>query len=280
MLEFATCARLYTYPDTPDGNALIPEVAVGFPRLSDGGKTQTVELKKTYRFHTGARLTATNFVAAFNRDANTSPDLASQVPGTGYLNEIVGAQAVMQGKATTISGVKAIDPYTLQIRTTRPVQDLPAGWPCRSSVRSPWTLRNTRSTTRSDQAPTTSTRTSPNRGLRLERNRFYSGPPAARSRSDRVDIHRTLRSNAAKRSKQDERDWCGFVPPSGPTRRSRRSTGSTSRAGSSSSSRRSGCSGSSSTTTGRRSRGRARSRSSQAINWAIDRPALAVPPDT
>src|SRR6266540_121671 len=115
VIEFATCAKLYSYPDkpAPQGAIVIPEVAKGFPKLSKDGKTQTIELRPTYRFHTGRRITAANFVAAFNRDA--SPKLQS--PATAYLHEIVGADAVIDGKARTIAGVRALSPYRLQIRT-------------------------------------------------------------------------------------------------------------------------------------------------------------------
>jgi len=125
-LEVATCAKLYNYPDKPgrEGAIVIPEVAKGFPSVSRDGRTQTIELNRTYRFHTGQRVAAANFVAAFNRDAN--PKLQSGAAYAGYLSEIAGAEAVMDGKAQTISGVKAIGPYTLEIRTTRPLVDLPA----------------------------------------------------------------------------------------------------------------------------------------------------------
>ncbi len=72
MLEFATCAKLYNYPDkpAPQGAIAIPEVATGFPKVSAHGKTQTIQLKRTFRFNNGQPVTAANFVAAFNRDAN------------------------------------------------------------------------------------------------------------------------------------------------------------------------------------------------------------------
>ena len=85
----------------------------GRPGLPDGskdGKTQTIELKRTYRFHTGRPVRAANFVAAFNRDAD--PKLGS--PATAYLREIVGADAVIDGKARTIAGVRALGPYALR----------------------------------------------------------------------------------------------------------------------------------------------------------------------
>jgi peptide/nickel transport system substrate-binding protein len=57
MLEYATCAKLYSYPDkpAPDGYTVVPEVAKDVPRLSNGDKTATIELKRTYRFSTGAQ---------------------------------------------------------------------------------------------------------------------------------------------------------------------------------------------------------------------------------
>jgi len=123
-LEFATCAKLYNYPDKAgaEGANVVPEVATSFPVVSEDGKTQTIELRRTYRFHTGARITSANYVAAFNRDA--APELQSSAASAGYLNDILGANAVLDGKAQTISGVKALGPYLLQVRTTRALPDL------------------------------------------------------------------------------------------------------------------------------------------------------------
>ena len=72
MLEYATCAQLYNYPDRPGsaGTVVVPEVATSFPKVSQDGKTQTIKLRRTFRFDNGARVTAANYVAAFNRDAN------------------------------------------------------------------------------------------------------------------------------------------------------------------------------------------------------------------
>jgi ABC-type transport system substrate-binding protein len=124
QIDYATCAKLYNYPDkpAPQGAIVRPEVATGFPKVSKDGKTQTITLKRTYRFNNGTRVTAANFLAALNRDAN--PKLQS--PAVTYMHEIVGADAVINGQAQTISGVRALGPYTLQIRTTRPLPDLPS----------------------------------------------------------------------------------------------------------------------------------------------------------
>ena len=79
-------------------------------------------MKKTFRFHTGAAVTAQSFADAFNRDAQ--PSLKS--PATVYMHEIVGASAVIDGKAASISGVRVLDRYRLQIRLTKPVGDFTA----------------------------------------------------------------------------------------------------------------------------------------------------------
>jgi ABC-type oligopeptide transport system substrate-binding subunit len=117
---FATCAKLFNNPDAPDaaGVKVIPEVVSTYA-VSRDGRTYTFELKQTFRFHTGAPVTAQSFAAAFNRDAQ--PKLES--PARGFMREIVGAQAVIDGKATEITGVRVLGRYRLQIRLTRPVGD-------------------------------------------------------------------------------------------------------------------------------------------------------------
>lgn len=128
QIEYATCAKLYNYRDlpAPAGLFAVPEVAKALPTVSKDGRTNTILLKRTYRFHTGQRITAASFVAAFNRDANPrmrSPDglRSSAVP---FLHEIEGADAVIAGQAEAISGVQALGRYMLRIRTTRPLPDL------------------------------------------------------------------------------------------------------------------------------------------------------------
>jgi peptide/nickel transport system substrate-binding protein len=159
MMEFATCAKLYSYPDrSRGGTTVIPEIATSLPRFSADGKTATIELAHTYRFHTGARITAANFVAAFKRDA----DPRMQSPASLYLGEI--------------AGVKALGPYTLQIRTTRPLGDL-AGrltMPLFCPV-APGTPRHAIDNPLGSGPYYVASRVR-NRLILLERNRFYRGP--------------------------------------------------------------------------------------------------------
>ena len=80
---------LMNYPDkpAPQGSRLIPEVAQGFPTISKNGKVYTFNLKKTYRFSNGAKITAANYAAAINRTLN--PKMAS--PAQPFIEDIVGA---------------------------------------------------------------------------------------------------------------------------------------------------------------------------------------------
>ena len=102
--EFATCAKLFNYPDSRGGAG-----RGWFRRWSSrsrsraDGRTYDFELKRTFRFHTGAPVTARSFADAFNRDAN--PRLES--PAKTYMREIAGAVAVMEGKAPDDLGRRA-----------------------------------------------------------------------------------------------------------------------------------------------------------------------------
>ncbi len=122
-LLHATCATLFeTSYDARGGKPhVVPEVVKSFGS-SNGGRTYTFQLKRTFRFHTGAPVTAQSFADAINRDANSR----MLSPSRRFLDEIVGADAAIQGKAETVAGVRVLGRYRLQIRLTRPAGDLPA----------------------------------------------------------------------------------------------------------------------------------------------------------
>jgi peptide/nickel transport system substrate-binding protein len=205
IIEGATCAKLYNYPDKPSPQGLIagPEVATSFPRISKDGKTQTILLKRTYRFNTGARVTADNFVAAFNRDANP----AMQSPATPYLHDIVGGDAVMSGSAQTITGVRALGGYTIQIRTTRPLPDLVSRLTmpffCPIAVNTP--LHEIDDPLGS--GPYYVASRVPGRTVVLKRNPYYHGPRPANV--DQAVWTITGREACRVAVEQDQLDYCG-----------------------------------------------------------------------
>jgi ABC-type transport system substrate-binding protein len=119
----ATCALLMNYPDRspPDGTRVVPEVAAAYPTVSNGGKTYTFTIRHDFRFNTGEKVTPESFAHEINRIL--SPAMKS--PGVQYVQDIVGAQAVLDGKATSASGVK-VRGDKLIIELTDDARDFPA----------------------------------------------------------------------------------------------------------------------------------------------------------
>jgi ABC-type transport system substrate-binding protein len=123
LISEATCARLFRYDSAAGGTSarVVPE-AVRRVSVSQDGRTYRFDLRRTLRFHTGVPVTARSYADAFHRVANSR--LGS--PGTPFVRDIVGAAAVVRGSAPSISGVRALAPYRLQIRLTAPAADLTA----------------------------------------------------------------------------------------------------------------------------------------------------------
>jgi ABC-type transport system substrate-binding protein len=119
----ATCAGLMRLTRKPAGLRLLPEVAVDYPKVTNGGKTYTFTIRKDARFSTGAPVTARSFAHTINRilDPRMNQDYA---PFVSVFKDIVGAQDVIDGKAATASGIVARE-STLVIRLTKPVGDFP-----------------------------------------------------------------------------------------------------------------------------------------------------------
>jgi ABC-type oligopeptide transport system substrate-binding subunit len=176
-IEFVTCSMLMNYPDAPapKGSRLIPEVAQGFPQISRDGKTYTFNLKRTYRFSNGQRIRAANFAAAINRDLN--PKMNS--PAQPFIDDIVGAPAVIAGRARTARGVRVLSPYRLQIRLSKRAPDLlhrlampffcaiPTNLPIDpNGIQAPVV----------GSGPGYISRWEPKRAITVLRNRFYRGP--------------------------------------------------------------------------------------------------------
>jgi peptide/nickel transport system substrate-binding protein len=119
----ATCVTLMGYPDkpAPAGTRVVPEAAAFFPQVSRDGRTYTFEVRSGFRFSTGAKVTAESFAAAIER--MLSP--VAKSPWTQYVQDIVGAQAVLDGKRTTATGVR-IHGNRLTVSLTHAARDFPA----------------------------------------------------------------------------------------------------------------------------------------------------------
>jgi len=119
----ATCTRLMRNPDRPppEGSRTFPDGAAGYPAVSDDGRTYTFRIRTGIRFASGEPVTARNFAHAIERVL--AP--ATNSPWAQYMQDIVGANAVLKGKATTPSGVTARGD-TLVVRLTHAAPDFPA----------------------------------------------------------------------------------------------------------------------------------------------------------
>jgi peptide/nickel transport system substrate-binding protein len=188
-IMYATGAMLVNYPDAPAprGSRLIPEVAAGFPRISRNGLTYTFQLKRTYRLSNGQRVTAANFVYAINRDLNRR----MSSPAQPFIEDIAGAEAVIAGRATRATGVRALGRYTLQIRLTRRAPDLVARLAMPFFQAIPTNLPITSEGVNAPvhtAGPYYIARWERNRQVVVQRNRFYRGPRPHNVNSIVVDI--------------------------------------------------------------------------------------------
>ncbi len=119
----ATCAYLLNVFDKPlpAGLRLVPEVAADHPVSSRNGRTYTFTIRKGFRFSTGAPVTARDFAASLNRILNPALD----VPFRDVFLGVAGAQRVLDGKATTASGV-IVQRGKLIVRLTKPDPTFPS----------------------------------------------------------------------------------------------------------------------------------------------------------
>jgi oligopeptide transport system substrate-binding protein len=119
----ATCETLMAFPrkQRPAGYRVVPLAAARYPEVSRDRKTYTFTIRKGLRFHTGERLTARNFAYAINRVLN--PQMKSEF-ASFVGKDIVGAQAVVDGRETQTSGVTARG-NRFTVRLTRPMGDFP-----------------------------------------------------------------------------------------------------------------------------------------------------------
>jgi ABC-type oligopeptide transport system substrate-binding subunit len=188
-IMYATGAMLMNYPDAaaPRGSRLVPEVAQGFPRISPNGLTYTFKLRKNFRLSNGQKVTAANFVYAFNRDLTKR--MAS--PAQPFIEDIAGADSVIAGRAQRATGVKALGPYTLQIKMTTRSPDLLArlAMPFFQAIQTNLPIQPDGVNAPVHSAgPYYIARWDRNRRVVVNRNRFYRGPRPHNVNSIVVDI--------------------------------------------------------------------------------------------
>lgn len=103
---------LVTYQGTT--NNIVPDLATY--SVSNDGKVYTFHIKSA-KFWNGDPVTAQSFITEFERVLNNN----MQSGGQGFIDPLIqGSAAYVAGKATSVSGLKALDANTLQITLTHP----------------------------------------------------------------------------------------------------------------------------------------------------------------
>jgi peptide/nickel transport system substrate-binding protein len=121
QLGAAVGLQLLGYADKegPEGSRLRAEAAAGMPTVSKDGKTYTFKIKQGFRFSNGTPVTSRNFAFAINRALNPK----MQSPASSFVEDIVGAKAVLDGKVATASGVTTPNNSTLVVKLTKVAPD-------------------------------------------------------------------------------------------------------------------------------------------------------------
>jgi peptide/nickel transport system substrate-binding protein len=116
--EFLVLMNIYRslYRWDPDKSMTVLDLATQVDVSADG-LTYTYHLRKNVKFHNGRQMGADDIIYSYQRIA--SPSLKS--PSVRFVRIIKGAGDVIDGKAQTISGLKKIDDFTLQMTLADPV---------------------------------------------------------------------------------------------------------------------------------------------------------------
>jgi peptide/nickel transport system substrate-binding protein len=93
----------YVHADGAAGTRLIPGLARALPRITDGGRTYTLYLRKGLRYSDGQPVRASDFGATIERV------LAMDSPATPFYTDIVGAEHFSKTKKGGIPGIVGDD---------------------------------------------------------------------------------------------------------------------------------------------------------------------------
>lgn len=99
-----------------DNNKIVPNIAESWD-ISKDGTIYTFHLKDNVTFHNGRKLTADDFVYTLTRVLMKGTNSSTAMT---YLNDIVGAADLHDGKTDKLVGVKAVDAKTLEITIDKP----------------------------------------------------------------------------------------------------------------------------------------------------------------
>jgi peptide/nickel transport system substrate-binding protein len=103
MYNTYTPLLTYRHASGKAGSEVIPGLAKGLPKITDGGKTYTFFLRKGLKYSDGTPIKASDFPFAVERM------LKLNSPGTPFFSTIVGATKFLETKQGPIPGIQAND---------------------------------------------------------------------------------------------------------------------------------------------------------------------------
>ena len=111
--------RLYAYDPANDSSRIWPPSC---PTMSDDGLVYTIPLRQGVKFHNGREMVADD--VAFSLAWQLWPEVYSW--GKTYMENVVGYDEVIAGDTKELSGVKVVDPYTVEVTLKTPQAVFPA----------------------------------------------------------------------------------------------------------------------------------------------------------
>ena len=126
----ATQLRMFYYPYVkgPASQRITPMAATGLPRVSNGGKTYTITIKRGFKFSNGQNVTAANFKRAFDRAVNQK----LQSPAQSFLDDLAGVRT--QGSHGLQITLKRVAPDFLARITMPFFSAVPTSFPLDTEV--------------------------------------------------------------------------------------------------------------------------------------------------
>jgi len=212
QIEYATALKLVNYPDKapPAGGRLQPEAAVGMPIVSNNGKQYTFKIKSGLKLSNGEKVTAKNFQKAIFRALTKS----MQSPAVPFIQDIVGAQKMIDGKANTASGVVAKG-NTLIIKLTQSDGGLLSklGMPFFQAISTKMANDPKGVDSYPSGGPYTISSRIPNRSIVLTRNKYYKGSRPANVDTFDITVNTNVDQSLLQvKSNQIDYDMGGLPP--------------------------------------------------------------------
>ena len=208
----------YTHASGTAGSKIIPGLATALPTITDGGKTYTLTLRSGLKFSDGTPVKASDFAYTVERA------IKLQWGGDSFLTQnIVGALAYSNGKASSISGITTDDStgkITIKLTDAYGAFENVLAFPAVGLVPSTTPMKVEGTKPPAGVGPYMITSVRPNISFTLAKNPTFKSlgiPGIPDGYVNNIDV--TIESNTNTEAQQvldnqsDEFDWSDTLPP-------------------------------------------------------------------